>query len=82
MTDTPAASGGLDVDRHIARAIRRRRRLLDITQAELARRIGVRFQQVSKYESGANRLTAARAFELARALRVSVADLFPPLEDA
>ncbi|WP_396274007.1 helix-turn-helix domain-containing protein, partial [Hyphomonas sp.] len=55
---------------------RRRRRLLGMTQQELASQVGVRFQQIQKYECGANRITASRLFDLSRAMNVTVQYFF------
>ena len=57
-----------DIDRHVGERLRRRRRLMGLTQKELAERVGIRFQQIHKYETGINRMTASRLYELARAL--------------
>ena len=46
-------------------------------QEELARRLGLTFQQVQKYESGANRVAASRLWEIAGILRMPVAYFFP-----
>jgi transcriptional regulator with XRE-family HTH domain len=48
----------------------------NMTQAELASQIGVTFQQVQKYESGANRVSASRLSQIATVLDVEVAELF------
>lgn len=73
------------VDLHIGQRIRQRRWLSGMTQQQLADMIGVRFQQVQKYESGANRISAARIWDIARALNVPVpffyAGLSGPSED-
>ena len=61
-----------EVDHHVGRRLRRRRRLMGFTQQSLAESVGVRFQQIQKYECGANRISAARLFELAEALNVPV----------
>lgn len=61
-----------DLDLHIGKRMRRRRRLLGLTQQQLAESIGIRFQQVQKYECGANRVTASRLWELSQALNVPV----------
>ncbi len=61
-----------DIDYHVGKRLRRRRRLLGLTQQQLAESIGIRFQQIQKYECGANRVSAARIFELAEALNVPV----------
>jgi DNA-binding transcriptional regulator YiaG len=56
------------IDVQIGRRIRARRRLLGLNQTELARRIGVTFQQVHKYETGQSSVTAARLYAIATAL--------------
>ena len=61
-----------EIDLHLGRRLRRRRRLLGLTQQQLGDRAGVRFQQIQKYECGANRLSAARLWELAEALETPV----------
>ena len=58
------------IDVHIGRRIRARRRLLGLNQSELARRIGVTFQQVHKYETGQSAVTAARLYAIAATLGV------------
>ena len=63
---------GNDIDVHLGKRLRRRRRLLGLTQQQLAETVGVRFQQIQKYECGANRISAARLWQLAEALEVPV----------
>ncbi len=65
-----------ETDLHVGKRLRRRRRLLGMTQQELASQVGVRFQQIQKYECGANRITASRLYDLARAMNVSVQYFF------
>ena len=48
------------VDLHVAEQLRRRRRLLNLAQREVAVVCGVRFQQIQKYEAGATRISAGR----------------------
>lgn len=69
-----------EIDHEVGRRIRRRRRLLGLTQQQLAGAIGIRFQQVQKYESGANRVTASRLFEIAEALDVPVQYFYEEIE--
>ena len=59
------------IDVHIGRRIRARRRILGMNQSDLARRIGVTFQQVHKYETGQSAVTAARLFAIASTLGVA-----------
>lgn len=70
-----------DVNTHLGRVLRRRRRLLGLTQTQLAEAVGVRFQQIQKYESGANQMSASRLFELAKATQLPVAEFFAGLEE-
>ncbi len=60
------------IDLHVGKRLRRRRRLLGLTQQQLAEAIGIRFQQIQKYECGGNRVTASRLYELSVALNVPV----------
>lgn len=69
-----------DTDLHVGKRLRRRRRLLGMTQQELAVQVGVRFQQIQKYECGANRMTSSRLYDLSQALNVSVQYFFDGLE--
>jgi len=66
------AGRGIDgphpVDQHVGRMIRVRRRALGMTQHALAARIGMTFQQVQKYERGANRVSASMLHAIAGAL--------------
>ena len=56
------------IDAHIGGRMRRRRRQLGLTQHQLAIACGVRFQQIQKYESGANRIAASRLWKIAQAM--------------
>jgi transcriptional regulator with XRE-family HTH domain len=67
------------IDLLLGRRLRIRRRLMGLTQNQLAVRVGVRFQQIQKYESGANRISAARLWSFAQALEVPVAYFFDGL---
>src|SRR5690348_3032013 len=60
------------IDIHLGRRLRRRRRILGLTQQQLADACGVRFQQIQKYECAANRMSAARLWRLAEVLEVPV----------
>jgi len=71
-----------EIDLHLGKLMRRRRRLLGLTQQRLADACGVRFQQIQKYECGANRISAARLWRVAKALEVSVEYFFEGLGEA
>ncbi len=68
------------VDQHVGERIRKRRTLLGYTQEQLAEALGISYQQVQKYETGANRVSAGRLFQIAQRLDVSVAFFFDGLE--
>jgi transcriptional regulator with XRE-family HTH domain len=70
-----------DIDFHLGKRMRRRRRLLGLTQQQLAEACGVRFQQIQKYECGANRVSAARLWRISSALEVPVNYFFEGLND-
>ncbi|HVI87775.1 MAG TPA: helix-turn-helix domain-containing protein [Dongiaceae bacterium] len=64
------------IDVHVGSRIRLRRTLLGMSQEKLGEAIGLTFQQVQKYERGANRVGSSRLFDLARVLDVPVAYFF------
>lgn len=70
-----------DIDLHLGRRLRRRRRLLGLTQQQLASAVGIRFQQIQKYECGANRISAARLWQLAEALEIPIGYFYDGLSD-
>lgn len=70
------------VDAYVGNAIRRRRLLTGMSQMDLAARIGVKFQQVQKYETGANRVSASRLAKIATAFGCHAGDFFPPQGDS
>lgn len=70
-----------DIDLHLGRRLRRRRRLLGLTQQQLADQVGIRFQQIQKYECGANRISAARLWQLAEALESPVSYFYDGLDE-
>jgi len=70
------------VDVHVGARMKLRRTLLGMSQEKLGEAIGLTFQQVQKYERGANRVGASRLFDLARVLDVPVSFFFDDLPDA
>ncbi len=67
------------VDNYIAQRLQLRRVMLGMTQSDLAKRCGVSFQQIQKYETAGNRIPASRLFDLSQALETSVAFFFSGL---
>nr|WP_299843087.1 helix-turn-helix transcriptional regulator [uncultured Roseovarius sp.] len=68
------------IDSAVGQRIRQRRKLLGLSQTELAVRVGVKFQQVQKYETGVNRVAASRLWKIAETLRVPITYFFEDLE--
>jgi transcriptional regulator with XRE-family HTH domain len=69
------------VDLHVGARIRMRRKMLGVSQEKLAEELGLTFQQVQKYERGANRVSASKLYEIARALSAPVSYFFDGLSD-
>ncbi len=67
------------IDVYVGNRMRQRRSLLGMSQAALGKAVGLTFQQVQKYERGANRLGASRLFEFATVLDVPVTYFFDEL---
>ena len=68
------------VDVHVGKRIRHRRWLVGMTQQQLAEKVGIKFQQIQKYETGANRVSASRLWDIADALEVPVSFFFDAYE--
>ena len=69
------------IDKYVGARIRIRRKALRISQGKLAEQLGLTFQQVQKYERGANRVSASKLYEIARALQASVSYFFENITD-
>ncbi|MAC76611.1 MAG: transcriptional regulator [Rhodobacteraceae bacterium] len=69
------------VDVHVGKRVRHRRWLIGMTQQQLAERVGIKFQQIQKYETGANRVSASRLWDIADALEVPVSFFFEGLQE-
>lgn len=68
------------VDVHVGQRLKQRRRMLGLSQQKLAALVGIRFQQIQKYESGANRVSASRLYDISKALEVPVSHFFEEFE--
>jgi len=68
------------VDVHVGKRVRHRRWLTGMTQQQLAEQVGIKFQQIQKYETGANRVSASRLWDIADALDVPVSFFFEGLD--
>ena len=70
------------VDIHVGARVRLRRTLLGMSQEKLGKALGLTFQQVQKYESGANRVSASRLLLIAETLGVPISYFFQGLDSA
>lgn len=68
------------VDKHVGQRLRHRRWLAGMTQTELGNAVGIKFQQIQKYESGANRISASRLWDLSNALQVPISFFFEEVD--
>ncbi|MEM6759952.1 MAG: helix-turn-helix transcriptional regulator [Pseudomonadota bacterium] len=68
------------VDVHVGKRIRQRRWLIGMTQQKLADCVGIKFQQIQKYETGANRVSASRLWDIGEAMGVPVDFFFDGLK--
>jgi transcriptional regulator with XRE-family HTH domain len=73
-----SAEGADPIDLEVGHNLRQARLARAITQSELADALGVSFQQVQKYERGANRLSASRLVRAAHFLGLAASELLPP----
>jgi transcriptional regulator with XRE-family HTH domain len=67
------------VDVHVGGRVRALRKHAKLSLCALAERAGVTYQQLQKYETGANRISSSTAFALAQALEVAVASFYEGL---
>ncbi len=65
-----------NLDRHIGLRLKMRRILLNMTQDDLAQKLGITFQQVQKYEKALNRISASRLYDIAYILKTDIGYFF------
>ncbi|SEK58971.1 helix-turn-helix domain-containing protein [Pacificibacter marinus] len=70
------------VDVHVGKRVRHRRWMVGMTQQQLAEKVGIKFQQIQKYETGMNRVSASRLWDISEALGVPVAFFFDGVDAA
>lgn len=68
------------VDVHVGKRIRHRRWMVGMTQQQLAEQVGIKFQQIQKYETGMNRVSASRLWDISESLSVPISFFFEGLE--
>ena len=69
------------VDRHVGKRVRLRRTLLGLSQEQLGASLNITFQQVQKYERGANRISASRLWDISQILDVQISYFFNDMTD-
>ncbi len=67
------------VDRHVGRRVCEKRISLGYNQSDLGRALGLTFQQIQKYEKGANRISASKLWDISRFFKVDIAYFFDGL---
>ena len=67
------------VDVHVGKRVRHRRWMVGMTQQQLAEKVGIKFQQIQKYETGMNRVSASRLWDISKVLGVNVSFFFEGL---
>lgn len=68
------------VDVYVGKRIRHRRWMVGMTQQQLAEHVGIKFQQIQKYETGMNRVSASRLWDIAETLSVPVSFFFDGID--
>ena len=81
MVNSKKKKGTADeVDKLVGQRLKTRRAIKGLSQEKLAENIGLTFQQIQKYESGANRISASRLFQFAKILNVPVNYFFATID--
>lgn len=83
MTQTTLRTprSALRIDEHVGERIRQRRTAVGLTQEQLAMALNISYQQLQKYETAANRVSAGRLFEIANKLEVEIGYFFDGLKE-
>jgi len=76
VTVTKKKGRANSIDEHVGVQLRQRRALLGLSQEKLAEQVGITFQQIQKYENGANRVSASRLYEFSKVLDIPVTFFF------
>jgi len=69
------------VDILVGKRVRHRRWMVGMTQQQLAEKVGIKFQQIQKYETGMNRISASRLWDISEALDVEIGFFFQGLSE-
>ena len=69
-----------DVDQHVRKRIRERRKEIGMSQPKLGNALGVSYQQIQKYEAGTDRVAASRLWDIAKLLEVDISYFFEGIQ--
>ena len=81
MVKVRREDGPHPVDQHVGRRVCEKRIALGYNQSDLGRALGLTFQQVQKYEKGANRISASKLWDIARFFKVDISFFFEGLSN-
>ncbi len=70
------------IDMHVGKRVRFKRKVLGLTQSDLAEKVELTFQQIQKYEKGENRVSASKLFQIAQVLNTEVSFFFAGFNEA
>jgi transcriptional regulator with XRE-family HTH domain len=79
LKSTDSARSATNVDAHVGAHLKAMRIQQGLTQGDLAKALGISFQQLQKYERGVNRLSASRLYDLANVLKVEIGAFYSGL---
>jgi len=81
MNDKPQADPAHPVDVYVGARLRIRRKVMGLSQTQVADALGITFQQIQKYERGSNRISASKLYDAARLLQAPVSYFFDGLDE-
>ena len=81
-TKTRPRVGSDPVDQHVGGRVRLRRMLMGMSQEKLGKAVGLTFQQIQKYERGANRIGSSRLYQFSNVLDVPISFFFDDMPEA
>ncbi|UTW54447.1 helix-turn-helix domain-containing protein [Kordiimonas sp. SCSIO 12610] len=69
------------IDQHVGKKLREHRRMLDMSQQDVSDLLSISYQQIQKYESGVNRISAGRLYTLAQIMQIPVSKFYEGLQE-
>lgn len=66
-----------NIDSYVGKKLKEKRKKFGLTQTELSKQVGISFQQIQKYETGQNRISASMLFKMSNILKVKLDYFFP-----